>query len=394
MRIHIQHIPFVVCSTVLLAVPISSQSAQAATTSATVANVYVQGQHGIYVYSANSTGQLTLVKGSPFADTGQMEGINGGYLISVGTDLLHSYHVESNGAVGSQAGQINTQSYGGAACGTTSGLSLLDHTGQFFAVELANGSDNNGCSALQTYKIGSTGQFTFLGDSESTYGYHGMAFPTNVSTYSSNDLFAYGVQGQVYANGFLAFKRASAGDLVVDSQFSQAGPQPNPSNGDAGNYFPNIVAADNTSHLAAAVNTPFASNSDTFQLASFTINNTTGAITSSNTYSNMPVLKVYPGVMNMSWAGNLLAIAGSPGLQLFHFNGAAVPTPYGGVLLPNVNISQLAWDKSNHLYVLSYPSQQLYVYTVTSTKIAEVPGSPYKVSAPYGWVGMIVVPKS
>src|ERR1700744_1933582 len=78
-----------------------SQTTQvAAITSAPFAAVYLQGLHGVYVYAASTTGQLTAIGGSPFADTGQMEGVEGGYLISVGTDYLHNYHLGSNGAVG------------------------------------------------------------------------------------------------------------------------------------------------------------------------------------------------------------------------------------------------------------------------------------------------------
>src|ERR1035441_504540 len=72
--------------------------AEAASAPAT-AYVYVQTTNGISVYDATAAGQLTLVKGSPFATTGQMEGINGKYLISVGTNYLHTYSVGSNGAV-------------------------------------------------------------------------------------------------------------------------------------------------------------------------------------------------------------------------------------------------------------------------------------------------------
>jgi hypothetical protein len=48
-----------------------------ATSTATVANVYVQVAKGVNVYNATSAGKLTLVKGSPFAVSGQMEGHNG-----------------------------------------------------------------------------------------------------------------------------------------------------------------------------------------------------------------------------------------------------------------------------------------------------------------------------
>lgn len=369
----------------------SSDATKAATTSP-AADIYVQTQHGVNVYNASSTGQLTLVKGSPFYDAGQMEGINGGYLISVGTDYLHSYRTESDGAVGTQAAQIDTQKYAGYQCGTTSGPSLLDHTGQYFVVGLA-GTTSNDCSSLQTFKVASNGEFTFLGDSVSTLSVHSSAYQVNLTTFSSNDLFAYGVQGQQEATVFLAYKRASAGDLVVDGSFTEKDPTPDPSTS-AGPYAPWLVAADNASHLAVVMNQPFGSNCcSNFQLASYTINDQTGAIQSTNTYKNMPVLQIYADAIAMNWSGNLLAVGGSPGLQIFHFNGAAPATAFGGVLLPKTYIDQVAFDKNNHLYALSYESGQLYVYTVTSTGITPAPGSPYTISKPYGWNALIVVPK-
>jgi hypothetical protein len=369
---------------------VSDQATTEATTAALVAYVYVQTKAGVNVYDANSSGELTLVKGSPFAESGQMEGINGGYLISVGTDDLHSYKIGTDGAVGSQASEIDTQSYGGSECGTTIDASILNHTGQYFSVQLADTTpSSNSCSSLQTYKAASNGEFTFLGNTVSTDGVHGSVYQQAVSTYSSNDLFAYGSMSTQGANVFDAFKRASAGDLVANTSFSQSGPTPNPS---LGTYEPWAVAADPASHLAAVVYTPFG-DSTTMQLASYTINNSTGAVQSIDTYKNMPVVEGYPITINMSPAGNLLAVGGANGLQIFHFNGAAPPTAYSGVVLPNVEIDQLAWDRSNHLYLLSFSSGKLYVYTVTTTSIREAAGSPYVAIDPYGFNGLIVVPK-
>jgi hypothetical protein len=374
-----------------------------------IANVYVQTKSGIRVYNAAPSGQLTLVTGSPFYTAGQMEAVRGtSYLISVGTSYLHSYKLKSSGGVGAQVSQINTGNYGGSQCGTTAGLSgnILDKTGQYFTVQLWGAEDSNGntiCSAYQTYKISSTGYFTYLGVAENTtIGYRYPA-ALNISTYSSNDLFAYGAgQTDPYASQFYAFKRASAGDLIQNANFTQNGPTPNPNAGS--NYFPILVAADPFSHLAAVMNLPFSnsSNSDVFQLASFSINDTTGAISSTNTYANMPKLDVYPSSIAMSPSGKVLAIGGSPGLQLFHFNGASAPTLYHGNLFSltaNPNINQVAWDNSNHLYALSYDTgylhatAKLYVFTVTTTSVTPAPGSPYKISGSFGAKGLIVVPR-
>jgi len=369
----------------------SSDAAKAAATSAPTADVYVQTQSGVDVYNADAAGQLTLVKGSPFNDTGQMEGINGAHLISVGTYELHAYPIASDGAIGSQAAVIDTQSFAGSQCGSTTGPSLLDHTGEFFAVGLA-GTTTNDCSSLQTYKVAANGQFTFLGDAVSTDGVHSTAYQVGVTTYSSNDLFAYGVQSTQVATAFLAYRRDTAGDLVADGSFTEKDPTPNPSVSSA-NYLPILVAADNASHLAVVMNMPFSTNDNVFQFASYTINDSTGAIASTNTWANMPTLAYYPYSLAMSWSGQYAAVGESAGLQVYHFNGAAPVTADGGTLLSNIPIDQVEWDKQNHLYALSYEQEKLYVFNVGTSGITQASGSPYTVDKPYGWVGLIVVPK-
>jgi hypothetical protein len=399
MKSRLRTIALAACIAPLCTLPSLSQTSEVAsrataypeaTAPAPVALVYIQETSGIAVYQVSSTGKLTLLPGSLFADTGQMEGVEGNYLISVGTTYLRSYKLATNGAVGAQAGEINTASYGGSQCGGTIGPALLDHTGTYFAVQLS-GSTSDSCSALQTYKIGSTGAFTYLGDQLSTDGVHGSAYQQNVSTYSSNNLFAYGVQGQQGASVFDVFKRAAAGDLVTDTAFTQTGPTPNPSVPDS-NYFPLALAADNANHLAAALDTPFSTNSAN-QLGSFTINNSTGAVTSTNTYANMPTLAVYPTSLGMSWDGTMLAVGGCPNLQLYHFNGANPPTVFGPQVTVNECFDFVAFDKSKHLFAIAPASQALHVYNATTTGLVEAPGSPYTVKNAYGNVEMIVVPK-
>ena len=135
------------------------------------------------------------------------------------------------------------------------------------------------------------------------------------------------------------------------------------------------------------------------KLASFTIDNATGSVASTNTWKDMPTPKVFGTVMEMSPSGKLLALAGGgdglgmDGLQIFHFNGAGPITTYSPLLLPTVDIDQVAWDNNNHLFALSYKSGEMYVYTATPTEISQVPGSPYKIENAYGISGLIAVPK-
>ena len=170
----------------------------------------------------------------------------------------------------------------------------------------------------------------------------------------------------------------------------------------------NSPRADNNGHLAVLMDRAddVGDYSGTqLQVASYTINPTTGAITSTNTYSNMPIVQTgwdpevqdylnatFP--MAMSPAGNLLAVASfaGGGIQLFHFNGAAPPTGFGGPFY-FWTIDQLMWDSHNHLYALQYQLHRLQVFTITPTSVAQT-GSPYNLPvSPYGTKGLIVVSK-
>jgi hypothetical protein len=87
------------------------QAATDVASTAPIAYVYVQVTNGVNVYSATAAGKLSLLKGSPFKVSGQMEGITGSHLLSVGTTILHSYEIAPNGAVGEQLSSINTAAY-------------------------------------------------------------------------------------------------------------------------------------------------------------------------------------------------------------------------------------------------------------------------------------------
>jgi hypothetical protein len=391
-----------------LAMPGLTQTEEsiANSTPAPVAYVYVQTTPGVMVYAAAANGTLTPVKGSPFKVTGQMEDISGKILISVGTTILHTYLIESNGAVGKQISETNTASYSGSACGGTSGEgSVLDHTGKYLYVQLF--TDNGACSAWQTYQVESDGHLQFLGDVESSsynggngHAVSGMPVPT----VSSSDKFLYGSipyfsPDQYYTPSFAAFTKTGNGVLEINESFSHIDPAPYYLSG-VGSlfYYPLQAQADPYGHLAVLM-TPTNGVDDVLQppqLASYTINSATGAIVSTNVGQYMPFLSDgnYSQNINigMSPSGELLAVPESIGLEIFHFNGAAPVTAYSGLLLRGVDFEQVKWDSENHLFALSYGGAKLYVYTVMPTSIKEAPGSPYNLpKSPYGTRGMVVV---
>jgi hypothetical protein len=399
---------FVVNLALLAAVPAftqipSPEATPDATAAAPAAYVYVQTHQGVDVFDAAADGKLTPIKGSPFATTGQMAGSNGKYLISIGTDYLHTYTVDSNGAVGKQLSEINTQDYAGADCGnTTNNGAELDHSGKYLYVQLWAYQSSGNCAAWQSYKIASDGDLTFLGNAEYSGYVDGYATSDSVPTVSGNDKYAYGVatsyeEGEGYNfYQFAPFSQGSNGALAVDENFTETDPKPDPNA--EGGWNQVLVAADPSGHLAALMFEGYPSY-DTgnytkpgpMLLGSYTIGSN-GSVKSTNTYLDMPSPEISGSLLQMSPSGKLLAVAGT-GLQIFHFNGAAPITKDSALLLPAIDIAQLAWDNDNHLYALSYSSGELYVYTATPTSINEVAGSPYKVKNAYGLDGLVVVPK-
>jgi hypothetical protein len=114
MRIHAARLGITICFTLWLTVTASAQAV-----------VYVQTYRGVDVFNATSTGALTLVDGLPFSISGQMEGINGKYLISVGTTYLHTYSIASNGAVGRMVSQVTSQTIPEASVGRPQAIPLF-----------------------------------------------------------------------------------------------------------------------------------------------------------------------------------------------------------------------------------------------------------------------------
>jgi hypothetical protein len=242
----------------------------------------------------------------------------------------------------------------------------------------------------------------FLGSIEYNGSAGHDATPTLGPTVSSNDKLAYGVFTEFAGystTSFSTLTRTSGGALQVTENFTEKDPATDP---DLANgpwvFFPSLVKADTASHLAVLLlptNFPPQSNQayGPYQLASYTINDATGGISSTNTWEKMPTPEITNITnMSMSTSGKLVAVAGT-GLQIFHFNGPAPITKDSGLLLPAIDIDQLAWDNNNHLFALSYETGELYVYTATPTSISEASGSPLSVQNPYGLKGLIVVPK-
>ena len=372
------------------------QVATGAASTAPIAHVYVQVKNGVNVYSETAAGKLTLVNGSPFKISGQMEGITGSHLLSVGTTILHSYKIASNGAIGEQVASINTAAYDSDNCGPTTGnQAALDHSGKYFYVQLSDEPYSN-CvmSDWQTYQIGSSGEFTFIDN------FYTDAFsPSTAPFFDSSDKYAYGfAQDHSGDPMFVSYTRMSNGSLADNTtNFGQHDPKPDP------RLDYSLVAAGATAdpheHLAVFMVQCLNESDDGCeptgknpQLASYTISTSTGSISSSNTQDNIPYLDVASPIgMDMSYDGKFVAINGNSGFQVFNFNGAALPTKLSPLKLSGIQFDQVTWDKAGHFFALSYEAQKLYVFNVSAAHGVVQIGEPTIVHGAYGLTGIIVV---
>jgi hypothetical protein len=380
----------------------SDVSSAATPAAAQAAYVYVGTSKGVYLYNAASNGSLSLVTGSPFSIAGNAVGSNGKYFLSLGTNYLHSYPVASNGALKGQASQINTAPHLDPQCGTqTTFGGTIDRTGTEAYIQFA-GQGDYGCDELQTYNLNATtGALTFGGSAEfGGYKSEALGGPLVIA---GNNGHAYAFSRFYCANEFQPFYRDRFGAMNAAYPFTITDPPPPP--GEGPSYYPLAIASDNqnlpTSHMAVALqydDDPPCYSSLPPALASYTI-----AYNGNLSYDGA-MLKpaINPTTMNINPQGNLLAVGGrladpilakyGPGLQVFHFNGANPITSFSGVLT-TAPIDTIQWDSSNHFYALSNSTKKLYAYTVTSSSVSAVPGSPYTIaSTPNALV--VVVPAS
>jgi Rieske Fe-S protein len=324
-------------------------------------------------FAAASNGALTPLPGSPYQHDVNYMAVNGAWLFGVAnmdTDI-DSFSIGSNGALTLK----DTYKVTNPGPGVIS--VYLDHTGSTLYADYY--TTNNDYLSFNINQ--STGQLTKVGDLPGG--------PPNNSPVSfiGNNVFAYSSSCYHFGAEIIGVKRNTDGTLsYLNYNF------PVPAEKSGGFYCPWIAAADPTNHVAIAMQ-PMNSNFGTdgnFQLAVYTAGST-GNLTTKSTYSNMPSTLVgFPTDYRMSPSGKFLAVGGTLGLQIFHFNGANPITKFTARLTSSP-IDQIFWDNANHVYAISYQAGKLFVWTVTSTGVTRAPGSPHTITNPQN---LIVLPKS
>lgn len=368
-----------VCASTVLASAQATSSATEIGSSTPPGFVYVTSVNSsnseeIYAYSESAGGSLTPVAGSPFAASGYNLAANSKWLVSTDTVNIYSFSVAHNGAI-AQASSINAQQYNQYMTGGPVSL-FFDRTGATLYDEDIYGNQG----ANNTYQFfdlnQGTGALSFLGATTS----YSAAWITPL-TFIGNNEYAYGASPLYGGQYIYGFSRASNGTLTelnINPSYPKASD---------GAYAPYLAAADTANHLAITL-TPNNDMTQTgpTQLSVYTADSS-GNLTTESTSSNMPTVAV--GNVNdlkMSASGKLLAVAGSAGLQVFHFNGANPVTRFTGLLTTDT-VNQVAWDNMNHLYAVASAAGKLYVFTVTTTGVKQAPGSPYALTSP-GYVAV------
>jgi hypothetical protein len=344
----------------------------------------------VYAYSAASDGTLTPVSGSPFSSPGGLQTTNGKYLFGSDGIGIYSYSVASDGALQQVASidaqQFNSKNLSGAACGGPSSL-FFDVTGAtLYDLDFYSDCANN---AYQFFSVdNSTGGLSYLGVTAATTPIFDVAL-----SLLGNNQFAYGASCYHWYQEIFGFARNRDGSLTSMSVNPTLTPMPASKAGQI--YCPYLTATDSTNHVAVAVQ-PLDNSSlqpvGSYQLATYGADGS-GKLTTTSTYSNMPTTSVTNisdaslTCISMSPSGQLLAVAGTGGLQVFHFNGANPITSYTGPLTTD-QVDKMFWDKDNHLYAISQSAGKLYVFTITPTVSSQASGSPYILTSPANIVAL------
>ena len=353
--------------------------AQSSNTARPVAFVYVSstasdGDNVINAFTATADGRLTEVSGSPYAfndasltlDRTRLYGANNS------SAAIDAYSIASTGAL-TYLASTNYQDVS-SGCGQAGSL-FPDRSGTDLYITLFDGDCAN--DYYESFAANNAkGSIKYLGNVE-TGAFFAAYRP---ATFMGDNRYAYEASNSVCMYyRFWGFQRDGNGNLT-QANITATFPAP-PSGSTA--YIGDLTATDASNHVAIALqaaNPPGCSDSSP-QFGAFTVDNK-GNLTTTNTNATMPsAINSTINDMKISPAGNLLAVGGEQGLEIFHFNGAKPPLPYTGILTVDP-VTQMFWDNSNHLYVISQSAGRLHVFTITARSYHEASGSPYAITSP------------
>ncbi|MFY9980006.1 MAG: hypothetical protein WAK22_17395 [Candidatus Sulfotelmatobacter sp.] len=342
-----------------------------------VVSTPASGKNQITGYAAASNGALSTIPGTPFSTAINDVALNSAWLFGTDGKNIDSFSIAPNGSL-KPVDTLAVEPDGGL------GSLFLDHTGSSLYADYYTTNNEELAYSIDN----STGKLTYLDNimAGPGFGY--------VESFIGNDQYAYESTCYHFTPSIYGIQRSSDGAITM---LDVNPPYPTAPSGDS--YCPWSAAADPANHLAIAMQ-PL--NSDfipvgPYQLATYTVDSA-GQLSTTSTSENMPTTEAGGQAGNsssqvidywMSPSGKFLAVAGTSGLQVFHFNGADPITKYTGLLVSG-EVDQVFWDNSNHLYAIGNTAGKLWVFTVTATGVTQAPGSPHSITSPGD---MIVLPK-
>ena len=352
-------------------------SSSAAAPQAAVASAFVYvlsnpsgNNFAINAFSANSSGQLTPVPGSPFAMNVRTIAASRNFVFGTDGTSIFSFSIAANGAL-TQVSSMSIRQFN--PNGEFAELFLDDTGATLYAVHFRIDGANEGYDSFRVDH--STGVLTFLGATfTGCCGHVALNFMANNVYGFTPDCFHGDPSVALY-------KRNDDGTLTSVSGGLDNSPDPT-------HLCPESVAPGPAGTLAVAFGPDCGPGVETTPqaggvvLAVYSVDSS-GFLTTSSTVANMPQTSV-GGMIEMSPSGKFLAVGGL-GLEVFHFNGANPITPFTGLLTTDKieQFGQMAWDNDDNLYALSQSGNKLSVFTVTATNAGSAPGSPYAITNPF-----------
>lgn len=347
--------------------------------SGTSAYVYVgapgyPADGSIYEFAIAPNGSATPVSGSPLsgADGSLVGGAN--YVFATDGKNIVTYSIASDGSL-SETSSVDGTAYDQDQQSASVGSLSLPPDGRNIYTDnwYVDGANN----AYESWTVSSGGALSYLAGAGlplySTAG--GWPF-----SFGADGRFAYTWSICKWDGSVWGFARGSNGALVRINPDAKGLPG---GNGDTSSVCSQDVATSAKGYVVVAWNGQYCCGGPT-GFASY-------AVQTNGTLNQIPGSAIITSENAMAFdpTGEYLAVAAGTGIRVYQLQSSGVLTPVGSVQRPSVSFSNLAWDKSNHLYATS--SSALYIFNSNAGALTLAPGSPLAISQPGS---LAVVPAS
>lgn len=329
----------------------------------------------IYEFAIAPNGSATPVSGSPLsgADGSLVGGAN--YVFATDGKNIVTYTIGSDGAL-SETSSVDGTAYDQDQQSATVGSLSLPPDGRNVYTDnwFVDGANN----AYESWTVGSGGVLTYLPTSNGLPVYSTAGgWPL---TFTADGHFAYTWSVCKWDGNVWGFTRIANGLL---SRFNPDAKGLPGGNGVTSSECSQGVATSAMGYVAVAWNGGYCCGGPT-GFANY-------ALQSNGELKQVPgsVVVTNENAMAFDPTGEYLAVAVAGGIQMYQLQSSGILAAIGSVQQPSESFTNLAWDKSNHLYATS--SSALYIFNSNAGILTLAPGSPLTVTQPGS---LAVVPAS